>query len=80
MANSADSDQLSSSEDLELDCLQRQVISRFSRTRVNNLYALSRAVFFVQSTLIISKSKGLSEILRDIRISTYQICRIVEKR
>ena len=30
----------------------------------------------VQSTLVISK--GLSEILRDIRTSTYQICRIEE--
>ena len=30
----------------------------------------------VQSTLVISKSKGLSKILRDIRTSTYQICRI----
>ena len=33
----------------------------------------------VQSTLVLSKSKGLSEILRDIRPSTYQICRIGEK-
>ena len=33
----------------------------------------------IQSTLVISKSKGLSEILRDIRTSTYQICRIEEK-
>ena len=33
----------------------------------------------VQSTLVISNSKGLSEILRDIRTSTYQICRIEEK-
>ena len=33
----------------------------------------------LQSTLIISNSKGLSEILRDIRTSTYQICRIQEK-
>ena len=33
----------------------------------------------IQSTLVISKSKGLSEILRDIRSSTYQICRIEEK-
>ena len=32
-----------------------------------------------QSTLVISNSNGLSEILRDIRTSTYQICRIVEK-
>ena len=33
----------------------------------------------LQSTLVISNSKGLSEILRDIRTSTYQICRIEEK-
>ena len=31
------------------------------------------------STLVISNSKELSEILRDIRTSTYQICRIEEK-
>ena len=40
MANSADPDQLASEEqkkptDLDLHCLQRQDISRFSRTRVN---------------------------------------------
>ena len=33
----------------------------------------------IQSTLDISNSKGPSEILRDIRTSTYQICRIEEK-
>ena len=33
----------------------------------------------VQSTLVISNSKGHSEILRDIHTSTYQICRIEEK-
>ena len=33
----------------------------------------------IQSTLVISKSKGLSYILRDIRTSTYQICRIEGK-
>ena len=33
----------------------------------------------IQSTLVISNSKGLSEILRDIRTSTYQICRTEEK-
>ena len=33
----------------------------------------------IQSTLVISNSKGLSEILRDIRTLTYQICRIEEK-
>ena len=36
-------------------------------------------IFQLQSTLVISKSKGLSEILPDIRTSTYQICRIEEK-
>ena len=34
---------------------------------------------YIQSTLAISNSTGLSEIVRDIRTSTYQICRIVEK-
>ena len=33
----------------------------------------------LQSILVISNFKGLSEILRDIRTSTYQICRIEEK-
>ena len=33
----------------------------------------------IQSTLVISNSKGLYEILRDIRTSIYQICRIEEK-
>ena len=32
----------------------------------------------IQSTLVISNSKGPSETLRDIRTSTYQICRIEE--
>ena len=34
--------------------------------------------FDIQSTLVISKSKGPSETLRDIRTSTYQMCRIEE--
>ena len=33
----------------------------------------------VQSTLIISKSKELSEIIPDIHTSMYQICRVEEK-
>ena len=33
----------------------------------------------LQSILVISKSKGLSDILRDIRTSKYQICRIKKK-
>ena len=32
-----------------------------------------------KSTLVILNSKGLSEILRDTRTLTYQICRIEEK-
>ena len=32
----------------------------------------------IQSTLVISKSMGPSETLRDIRSSTYQMCRIEE--
>ena len=33
----------------------------------------------IQSTLVILNSKGLSEILQDIRSSTYQVFRIEEK-
>ena len=36
-------------------------------------------LMYIQSTLVISNSKGLSEILRGIRTSTYQIFRIEEK-
>ena len=35
--------------------------------------------FEIQSTLVISKSKGPSKTVRDIRTSTYQICSIEEK-
>ena len=34
---------------------------------------------YIQSTLVISKSKGPSKTLRDIRTSTYQIYSIEEK-
>ena len=36
-------------------------------------------LFYLQSTLVISKSKGPSKRVRDIRTSTYQICSIEEK-
>ena len=36
-------------------------------------------VLYIQSTLVISKSKGPSKTVRDIRTSTYQICSIEEK-
>ena len=45
---------------------------------ISQRLALNQAMQ-LQSTLVISNSKGLSEILRDIRTSTYQICRIGEK-
>ena len=35
-------------------------------------------ILSIQSTLVISKSKGPAETLRDIRTSTYQMCRIEE--
>ena len=35
--------------------------------------------YVIQSTLVISKSKGLLEIIRDLRTSTYQTCRTEEK-
>ena len=35
--------------------------------------------YYIQSTLVISKSKGSSKTVRDIRTSTYQICSIEEK-
>ena len=34
----------------------------------------------IQSTLVISKSKGPSKIFRDIRTSTYQTCSTEEKQ
>ena len=40
---------------------------------------LLKNVSIIESTLVISNSRGLSEILRDMRTSTYQICRIDEK-
>ena len=39
----------------------------------------SKSYNILQSTLVISKSKGPSKILRDIRTSTYQTCSIEEK-
>ena len=44
-----------------------------------DMYGNSLAIFLqVQSSLVISKSKGPSATLRDIRTSTYQMCRIEE--
>ena len=43
-----------------------------------NIQANQTFVAYIQSTLVLSKSKGLSEILQDICTLTYQICRIEE--
>ena len=43
------------------------------------MMAKSPNVAKIQSTLVISKSKGPSKTVRDIRMSTYQICSIEEK-
>ena len=51
----------------------------FDISSLENVDRPFQVIFFcnvIQSTLVISNSKGLSEILRDIRTSTYQICRI----
>ena len=63
------------------------VLGWFNGPRKDKLYAYMRepsgksnGTKLVQSTPVISKSKGLSEILRDIRTSTHQICRIEEKK
>ena len=42
----------------------------------NKLCKFWANVFYLQSALVISNSKGLSEIHRDTRTSTYQISRI----
>ena len=42
-------------------------------------YVYKEFIYHVQSTLVISNIKGLSETLRDTRTSTYQSFRIEEK-
>ena len=56
-----------------VDGLEKKVESKVS-------YSMSsRMEKKIQSPLVISKSKGIYEILRDILTSTYQVCRIEEK-
>ena len=56
-----------------------------SLTDFLSLGSVSRIIYsslicVVQSTLVISKSKGPSKTVRDIHTSTYQICSIEEKK
>ena len=60
------------------DCIYVRVLQMNILEGFNN-QNLEHLLLELQSTLVISNSKGLSEILRDIRTSTYQICRIGEK-
>ena len=46
---------------------------------LNTLQVNYDVSFEIQSTLVISKSKGPSKTVRDIRTSTYQICSIEDK-
>ena len=50
-----------------------------SQTSSSDSFSVLFCLLLIESNLVISNSKGLSEILRDIRNSTYQICRIEEK-
>ena len=50
----------------------------FIRRNSLNRLGLRAINFNIQSTLVISKSKGPAETLRDIRTSTYQMCTIEE--
>ena len=42
------------------------------KTNIWKLSVLGGEIFNIQSTLVISNTKGLTETLRDIRTSTYQ--------
>ena len=55
------------------------MVKSTSGNQKSGYYRVVNYMVKVLSTLVISNSKGLSEILRDIRTSTYQICRIEEK-
>ena len=60
---------------------QQTYRKREKTTTIENIYyniLVYIMNFIIQSPLVISKSKGPSETLRDIRTSTYQIGRIEE--
>ena len=92
-ASSVDPDQILHpvAYDLGLHCLPmsllwdvRLKLVKVSVTVADESHEISNLIFLekyleLQSTLVISNSKRLSEILHDIHTSTYQICRIEEK-
>ena len=56
-------------------CASNEICCK-NRNRPTRLYI---HIIHIQSTLVISKSEELSEILRYIHTSTYQICKTEEK-
>ena len=66
----------------KITCLRKSEVSveRISDCKVIEKMVEHGMVIYLQSTLVIWKSKGPSETVRDIRTSTYQICSIVEKK
>ena len=54
-------------------------ISVLNKTNICQCASFVHREKYIQSTLAISKSKGPSKTLRDIRSSTYQICSIEVK-
>ena len=81
MANSADPDQLASEKptDLDLHCLQRQGISRFSRTKVKSmLQSLSEKLYKKLLTLIILYNAKCTNVeIFKLCFSNNANCRIV---
>ena len=62
------------------DLIKKFMVHHVFLSVVNHVFVeIPYYVKILQSTLVISKFKELCEIFRDIRISTYQICRIEEK-
>ena len=59
------------------------IIFAVNKVLKNPMQGISAALYLqhpdIQSTLVISKSKGPSNTVRNIRTSTYQICSIEEK-
>ena len=47
--------------------------------RLHGLETKRSCSYLIQSTLVISKSKGPTKTIRDIRTSSFQICSIEEK-
>ena len=55
---------------IKIDVVDKQVEAIQMST--NNIFFMKKIKGKIQSTLVISNSKGLTETLRDIRTSTYQ--------